>query len=77
MPHTCLILTDHLLTPCDDLKRNPLGDAVFSVFTGGSYLEGDSGKSCAGCAIAIHLDIEAAPFPLDTSALQPELHPLT
>ena len=39
-------------------------------------LEGDSGKSYAGYAIAIHLGIEAAPLPVDTSALQPELHPL-
>lgn len=47
------------------------------MFTSGSYLKGDNGKSCAGYAIAIHLGIEAAHLPVATSALQPELHPFT
>ena len=47
------------------------------MFTCGSYLKSDNGKSCAGYAIAIHLGVEAAHLPVATSALQPELHPLT
>ena len=77
-PHDYLMLTDHLLTPHDDLTETPLDNADFSWLTDGSYLKGDNGKYCARYAIATHSDvIEAAPLPIATSDQQPELHALT
>lgn len=36
-PHDCLTLTDHLLAPCDDVQKTPLGKANFLWFTDGFY----------------------------------------
>ena len=72
------MLMAHLLTLHHDLQQTPLDNADFSWLTDGSYLNGDNGKYCAGCAIATPSDIiEAAPLPMATSAQQPELHALT
>ena len=58
----CLLLMDHLLTPCNDLQEIPLGNNDFSRFTDGSYLKGDSGKYCAGYAITAPFDVVKAAF---------------
>lgn len=60
------MLTDQLLTPCDDLHEIHLGKADFSWFADGSYLKGDEGKYCAGYAtfdvveaVSLHMAIAA------------------
>ncbi|XP_019487813.1 PREDICTED: stromelysin-2-like [Hipposideros armiger] len=77
-PHDYLTLTDHLLTPHDDLQETPLGKADFSWLTdGSSYLSNDYGKYCAGFAVVTPSEvIKAAPLPLATSAQQDELYTL-
>ena len=44
VPHNCFMLTEHLLTPCDNLQEMPLGNNDFSWFTYVSYLKGDNIK---------------------------------
>ena len=78
VPHDCLPLTNHLLTPDDDLQENPSGNTDVSWFTDGSYLKSDNGKYCAVYAIATPLDVvEAASLPMATSVQQTELYTLT
>lgn len=60
--YDCLLLMDHLLTPCNDLQEIPLGNDDFSQFTDGSYLKGDSGEYCAGYAITTPFDVVKAAF---------------
>lgn len=68
------MLMGHLLTPYDDLQKDPLSNADFSQFTGFSQLNGDNGKHHTGYAIAIPLDFgEAASIPAVISAQQDEL----
>ena len=68
------MLMDHLLTPCDDLQEDPLGNVDFSWFTGHSYLNGDNGKCFAAYAIATPLDFGgASSLPVVTLAQQDEL----
>ena len=55
VPHDCLMLTDHLLAPSDDLKETPLGNADIWWFTGGSYLKDDNGKYYAGMPLQLLL----------------------
>ena len=75
--HSCLILTDHLLTLCDDLQEIPLSDAYFSCFTGRSYLNTDNGKYCARYVITISFDVvESASLPMATLNQQAELYAL-
>ena len=55
VPQDCLTLTDHLLTPHDDLQEISLGNADFSWFTDGSYLKDDNGKYSAGMLLQLLL----------------------
>ena len=72
------MLTDHLLTPHDDLQKIPLGNIEFSWFTDGSYVKGDNGKYCAVYAIITSFDVvEAESLPVVTSAQQAKLYVLT
>ena len=58
------MLTDHLLTPRNDLQKIPLGNIYFSWVSDGSYLKGNNGKYCAGYAIATSFEIvKAASLP--------------
>ena len=43
VPHDCLTLMDHLLTPCDGLQEIPLDNADFSWLTDVSFLKGNNG----------------------------------
>ena len=53
------------------------GNAEFSLFTDGSYLNGSNGRYCAVYAIAILFDVvEAASLPMVMSAQQAELYTL-
>ena len=73
--HNCLILTDHLLTLCDDLQEIPLSDTYFSCFTGRSYLNADNGKYCAGYVVSTPFKIiKVGLLPLATSAQQVEIY---
>ena len=56
------MLTDHLLTLCDDLQDIPLGNIDFSWFTNGSYLKVDSGQYCAGYVTATPFDVVEVAF---------------
>lgn len=38
-------MTDHLLTPRDELQETPLGKAYFSCFTNGSYFKNENEKT--------------------------------
>lgn len=44
-PPDCLMLTAHLLTPCDNVQETPLTDAEFSWFTDVSYLKDKTGSA--------------------------------
>ena len=77
VPHDCLKLTDHLLTPHDDVQEIPLSSTDFSWFTDNSYPKGDNGKYCAGYTIATRFTvIEAAFLFMATLAQQAELYAL-
>ena len=52
VPHDCLMLVDHLLSPCEDLQEASLGDTDFSWLTDSSYLKDDNGNFCAGYVVA-------------------------
>ena len=77
--HNCLMLMNHLLTPCDDLQEIHFGNADFSWFTDGSYFKGKNGKYyCAGYATATAFDsVEGVSFPLATLVQKAELYTLT
>ena len=78
VPHNCLMLMYHLLTPPDDLQKILLGNIYFSRFTDGSYLKGNNGKYCAGFATSTPFDsVETAPLLMATSAQHTELYSLT
>lgn len=71
VPHVCLTLMDHLLTPHDDLQETPLvnADLVTWWFLPKKW---EWQILCQVCKV-----IEAAPLPSTTSAQQAELHALT
>ena len=72
------MLTDHLLTPHENLEETPLSNANLSWFIDGSYLKGGNGKYCARYAIPTSFHVaEAASLPMATSARQAELYVLT
>ena len=56
------MLTDHLLTPRNDLQKIPLGNIYFSWVSDGSYLKGNNGKYCAGYATSFEI-VKAASLP--------------
>ena len=58
--HSCLMLTDHLLTPCNDLQKIPLGNIYFLWVSVGSYLKGNNGKYCVRYAIATSFEVVEA-----------------
>lgn len=71
-------MTDHLLTPCDNLQETLLTNPDFSWFTHGSYLKDKNSKYHAGYASAAPSEvIETVPLPLATSAQQAEFYALT
>ena len=75
--YDCLTLTDHLLTPHDELQEIPWSNTDFPWFTDGSYFKGDNSKYCAGYAITNLFDIvEAASLSMATSAQQTKLYAL-
>lgn len=68
VPRDCLILVDHLLTPCDELQKIALSNIDFSWFIGCSYLKGDNGKYCSDYAIVITFTaVETVSLPLAIS----------
>lgn len=78
VPHNCLMLMYHLLTPPDDLQKILLGNIYFSRFTDGSYLKGNNGKYRAGFATSTPFDsVETAPLLMAISAQHTELYSLT
>ena len=78
VPHNCLVLTNHLWTPPNNLPESPLSNVDFSWFIGGCYLKGNSGKHCAGYAIKTPFyGIEAASLPMAILAQQAELYTVT
>ena len=64
--------------PLSEWAHTPLPDsAIFSQFTGGSYLKGDDGTYCVGYTTATPFNAEAAHLPMATSAPQTEFYTLT
>ena len=77
VPHNCLMLTYHLLTPPDDLQKILLGTMYCSRFTDGSYLKGNNGKYCSGFATSTSFgSFETEPLLMATSAQHAELYSL-
>lgn len=68
-------LTDHLLTPYNDLQETPLINVEFSWCTDDSCLEGENDKYCTGYATAT--PFEVAPLPSAIYVQQAELCTLT
>lgn len=65
------MLTDHFLTPHDNLQEIPLPNADFSWFTEGSYLKDENGQRHAVYALVTPFKvIEGTPLPLVTLAQQ-------
>lgn len=70
------MLTDHLLTPRDNLWETPLTNTDFSWFPDG-YLKDENGKYAGYCYCNSLKVTELAPLPLVTLARQAELYTLT
>ena len=77
VPLDCLMLTELLLNPHDDLQEKYLGNADF-WFTDGTYFKSDNGKYCAEYVIATPFDVvEVASLPMATMDQQAEIYALT
>ena len=75
VPHDCLMLMGHLLTPRDDLQESFLSNADFSWFMNGSSLKSDHCTYWAGYAIATPFDVvKAASLPVATLAQKADLY---
>lgn len=76
--HNCVLLTDHLLAPRNDLQGTPIDNADLIWFTDGSYLKDEQGHFQAGYAITSMVDIiESSYLPGIRSAQPAELIALT
>lgn len=76
--HNCVLLTDHLLAPRNDLQGTPIDNADLIWFTDGSYLKDEQGHFRAGYAITSMVDIiESSYLPGIRSAQPAELIALT
>ena len=71
-------MTDHLLTPHDDLQKTLLDNVDFSWFTDSSHWKDENGRYCARYEISTPFEVtEAAPLPLAVSAKQAKPYTLT
>lgn len=55
--HDCILLTDHLLAPRNDLQKTPIDYVDLIWFTDGSYLKDEQEHYRAGYAITSMVDV--------------------